>query len=106
MVIAMNAYEKKRWAETIKYLETVAKIDPNMDEAYYYIGQCMWHNEKIEEAIQYFAMAELCKGNMQKQAKEKVETLYKPLHNQTTIGIDKAYKKAADELAVRKGTAK
>jgi hypothetical protein len=102
MVIAMNAYEKKRWAESIKYLEAVSKINPNMDEAYYYIAQCMWHNDKIEEAIQYFAMAELCKGNMAKQAKEKVETLYKPLHNQTTIGIEKIYKKATDELAARK----
>jgi tetratricopeptide (TPR) repeat protein len=106
MVIAMNAYEKKRWPEAIKNLEAVTKIDPNMDEAYYYIAQSMWHSEMIEEAIQYFAMAELCKGNMAAQAKEKVETLYKPLHNNTTIGIDKAYKKATDELAVRKAALK
>jgi hypothetical protein len=102
MTLALNAYEKKRWSEAVKYFEAAAKLDPNSDEAYYYIGQCLWHNEKIEEAIQYFAMAELCKGNMAKKAKEQVETLYKPLHNQTTIGIDKVYKKASDELAARK----
>ena len=101
MVIAMNSYEKKKWEDCIKALDQAAAMDCKFDKAYYYIGQCLWQQGKIEDAITYFAMAEQCKGDMSAQAKDKVETLYKPLHNNTTIGIDKAYKKASDELAVR-----
>lgn len=101
MVIAMNDYDKKKWEAAITSLEQVAKIDPKFDKAYYYIGQCLWQQGKIEDAIHYFAMAELCKGDMSATAKDKVETLYKPLHNNTTIGIDKAYKKAKDDLDSR-----
>ena len=102
MVIAMSAYEQKKWDEAIRALEQTSKTDPTFDQPYYYIGQCMWQQNKPEEAQIFFAMAERCNGEMKTQAKEKVETLYKSLHNDTTVGIDKVYKKANDELNLRK----
>ena len=101
MVIAMNDYEKKKWENAVTALENVLKTDCKFDKAYYYIGQCLWQQGKIDDAMLYFAMTELCKSDMAAQAKEKLETLFKPLHNNTTIGIDKQYKKATDELALR-----
>ncbi len=101
MVIATNHYNRKQWENSIAAYENVSKADPKFDQPYYYIGQCLWQQGKIEEAMLFFAMAELCKGDMASQAKEKLETLFKPLHNNTTIGIDKQYKKAQDELNIR-----
>ena len=102
MVTAMNYYEAKKWDNAISALENVSKTDPKFDQPYYYTGECLWHQNKIEEAIHFFAVAELCKGDMSAQAKDKVETLYKPLHNNTTIGIDKVYTKAKEDLDSRK----
>jgi hypothetical protein len=58
---------------------------------------CQWKQDQIEEAMLSFARAELQGGEIAPQAKEKVEQLYKALHNNTTIGIEKIYKKAKGE---------
>jgi hypothetical protein len=47
----------------------------------------------------YYAMAELVDGESGSRAKARLETLYKILHNNTLIGIDKVYQKAKDALA-------
>ena len=44
----------------------------------------------------YYAMAELKGEENVSEAKSRVEILYKALHNQTLIGIDKIYNKARD----------
>jgi hypothetical protein len=41
----------------------------------------------------------LLKGEFSEQAKEHLEKIYKAIHNNTTIGIDKLYKRAETELA-------
>ena len=46
-----------------------------------------------------FARAEKQGGDLAGQAKEKVEQLYKALHNNTLIGIEKVYRKANEEPA-------
>ena len=73
------------------------------DSAYYYIGLSLWKLDKVEEAIDSFARAVVMKGEVQDQAKERLEQLYKALHNNTTIGIEKVYKKAGTELAPAAG---
>jgi tetratricopeptide (TPR) repeat protein len=95
--IGLHYYEKEKWAEAIKSLREVLKVE-RFAPAYYYIGLCQWKEGKIEEAMLSFAKTEKLGGEFASQAKEHLEKLYKGLHNQTTIGIEKVYTKAEKEL--------
>lgn len=99
--IGMNYFKKEKWADAIKSLRDVLKVE-RFAPAYYYIGLCQWREGKIEEAMVSFAKAERLKGEFAARAKEHLEKLYKSLHNNTLIGIDKVYQKADKELAEEK----
>src|SRR5262245_13335684 len=100
-VIGVNYYDQDKYTECIKSMEQALKIDPKFDWPYYYIGACQ---EKIaysknnldmmEEAIATFAKAVVLKGEAANDAKERLERLYKPQHNNTLVGVDRRYAKA------------
>src|SRR5512144_1225426 len=94
----MNQYDKDKYAEAIKNLDLALKAE-RFDAAYYYIGLCQWKLDKVEEAIDSFAKAVLLKGDVSADARGHLEKLYKALHNNTTIGIEKVYRRAEAELA-------
>jgi hypothetical protein len=98
-LIGMNAYERDNFAGAIKSLQQALRAE-RYGEGYYYIGMSLWKLEKVEEAMLYFAKAEMQGGEVAKEAKEKLEQLYKALHNDTTIGIDKVYRKAKEEITL------
>jgi tetratricopeptide (TPR) repeat protein len=98
LTIGMSSYEDGKFAEAIRSLQQALRVQKH-GEPYYYIGMSQWKQDKVEEAILSFARAELQGGDIAGQAKEKVEQLYKALHNNTTVGIEKVYKKAKEEPA-------
>jgi tetratricopeptide (TPR) repeat protein len=98
LVIGTNLYDEGKFAESIKSLQQALRIEKD-GEPYYYIGMCQWKQDQIEEATLSFARAELQGGSIAPQAKEKVEQLYKALHNGNLTGIDKVYRKAKEESA-------
>ncbi len=100
-LMGMNQYEKDKYADAIKYLDLALKAE-RFDAAYYYIGLCQWKLDKVEEAIDSFAKAVILKGDVSSDAKGHLEKLYKALHNNTTIGIEKVYRRAEAELAAEK----
>lgn len=69
------------------------------DQGYYEIGLCMDKQKKVDEASLYYAMAELTGGESAPKAKARLEILYKALHNDTLVGINKVYTKAKELLA-------
>lgn len=106
-IIGLNQYDKKKYAEAMKSMEKCLAIDKKFDWAYYYIGHCqrqIAHSQSnwdmMEEAILSFAKAVVLKGEAASQAKEQLETVYKPMHNNTLVGVDKKYAKAAQELGI------
>ncbi|MBM3791074.1 MAG: hypothetical protein FJW35_12105 [Acidobacteria bacterium] len=99
--IAMNHYEDKQYKQVIRALEEALKAEI-FDGAFYYIGMSQWKLDQIEEAQVSFAAAELLKGEFESQAKEHMESLYRALHNNTLIGVDKVYRKAQARLDVVK----
>jgi hypothetical protein len=103
-VIGVNHYEKERWTDAITSLMRALKAE-KFDAAFYYIGLCQWKQNQVEDAMVSFAKAELLKGEMREQAKERLELLYKSVHNNTTIGIEKVYRKAQSELNERSAEA-
>ena len=97
----MSQYEKEKYAESIKSLEQALKVE-RFDAAYYYIGLSLWKLDKVEDAINSFAKSVALKGDTSPQAKEHLEKLYKAIHNNTLIGIEKVYRRAEAELAGEK----
>jgi tetratricopeptide (TPR) repeat protein len=100
LLIAMDAYKQKKYADAITSYENVLKIDRRQDIPHYYIGLSLWNLKKVEEAIDSFARCVVLEGEMGNQAKEHLENLYKPLHNQSTVGIEKVYRKARKDLGI------
>jgi len=98
-IMGVSLYEKEKYAEAIKSLEAALKAE-RFDAAYYYIGLSLWKLDKVEEAIAAFAKAVVLKGDTSPQAKEHLEKLYKALHNNTLIGIEKVYRRAEAELGM------
>jgi tetratricopeptide (TPR) repeat protein len=99
--IALSYYEKGKWADAIQSLQVALRAE-RFSAAYYYIGLCQWKLGKVEDAILSFAKVVILKGDVSSQAREHLENLYKGMHNNTTIGIDKQYQKAEKELAEEK----
>ena len=100
-LIGISQYEQQKYAEAIKSMQAALRVE-KFDTAHYYIGLSQWKLDKIEEAMMSFAKTVQLKGESAGQAKEHLEKLYKALHNNLTIGIDKVYRKADTELAAER----
>lgn len=101
-IIGLNYYNRRRFTEAIKYLDRVAKAKKDC-AAYYYIGRSQWEldqaaNADVDDAMLSFAVSEKCGGDKADEAKANLEKLYKAIHNNTLIGIDKIYSKATRVL--------
>jgi tetratricopeptide (TPR) repeat protein len=97
-VIATNLMEKGNFTEAISAFKRAVKAE-RYGQGYYKIGACLENQRNIEEAILYYAIAETMGEEDAPKAKSRLEVLYKVLHNDTLIGVDKVYKKAKDILA-------
>jgi tetratricopeptide (TPR) repeat protein len=94
-VIGVTDYEQKKYPEAIKALQQAIKAE-KYAEGYYWIGMCLWAQDQVDDAILTFAKAEKQGGDYAPKAKEKLEFLYKQIHNGMTIGIEKVYRKAQE----------
>jgi hypothetical protein len=99
-IMGVNAYDNEKFPQAIKELEATLAVDKRFGPAYYYIGLSQWKLGKVEEAIESFAKSSLLKGETQAPAKEHLEKLYKGLHNNTTIGIEKVFRRNEAELGI------
>jgi hypothetical protein len=102
--VGLDYVGRKNCPQAIKYLQETLKIE-QVGAAYFYIGQCQWHSDSIPEAMNSFAKCATLKGEFATQAKDSLEKLYKALHNNTLVGIEKVYTKAEKELAQEKPAA-
>jgi len=87
--------------------------DKKYSNGYYWIGNCLWEQGHILNAILAFAKAQLLGESAQAsdddksiapKARERMEQLYKAMQNNTLVGIDRRYKRAqgmADEDLIK-----
>ena len=98
LVIGTSLYDAGKYVEAIKSLQQALRFEKH-GEPYYYVGMSQWKQDQTEDAMLSFARAERQGGDIAPQAKEKVEFLYKKMHNDTTVGIEKIYRRAMEEPA-------
>jgi len=94
----INYYEnQKNYEAAIKEFQNAVNVE-KFSDGYYYMGHCYWKLNQLEEAIDAFGKANVLGGELADQAKEYLEKLYKSLHNNTLVGVDKVYTRAKQEL--------
>jgi tetratricopeptide (TPR) repeat protein len=103
-VIGSNLLAKGEFSQAITSFEEALQTE-RYGDGYYSIGICLENQKDIEKAILYYALAELMGGEIAPKAKSRLETLYKALHNDTLVGINKVYQKGKDLLAEPEGDA-
>jgi hypothetical protein len=103
-VIGSSLLEKGAFPQAITSFEEALKAE-RYGDGYYNIGICLEKQKDVEKAILYYAVAELMGGENAARAKSRLETLYKALHNDTLVGINKVYQKGKELLAESGGEA-
>ena len=96
-LIGIHQYEDGKYAEAIESFRQAIKAEP-YGEGYYYIGMCQRNQDQIDDAMVSLAKATKFGGEIAPKAKDYLEKLYRTMHNNTLIGIDKIYKKADEEI--------
>ncbi len=95
-IIGMNYFEKDQFPDAINSFTQALKAE-KYAEGYYYIAVSQRKLDKVDDALVSYACAALMGGEIEKKAKDNLEQVYKALHNNTTIGIDKVYNKAKEQ---------
>ncbi len=96
-VIASNLLAEGNFTDAISEFTKAIEAE-KYGEGYYGIGQCLDREKEIEKALHYYAAAELMGGEEAPNARDRLEVLYRILHNDTLIGIDKVYNRAKQLL--------
>ncbi len=100
-VIGENLFQKDKWQESINAYTKAATFIKKNDFAYFRIGTCHWRLNDPDSAIENFARAYVINGEVAKSSYEYLEKLYKSIHNQSTVGINKVLDEAKKELGVK-----
>jgi tetratricopeptide (TPR) repeat protein len=97
-IIGSSLSDKDKFAEAIPYFKKAIKIKKTTED-YYNIALCLHKQKEVEEANVYYAAAELMGGEGAAKAKSTLEEVYRVLHNNSLIGIEKVYRKAKEMMA-------
>jgi tetratricopeptide (TPR) repeat protein len=95
--IGSNLLEKGSFSEAITAFENALKAE-RYGEGYYKIAVCLDNQREVEKALLYYAVADLMGGEYASKAKSRLEELYRALHNNTLVGIDKVYQRGKELL--------
>jgi tetratricopeptide (TPR) repeat protein len=111
MIQGSSAYGKKDYPNAVSSYTDSLKYFPKNDEAYYQIGMSHWRisaspaaaddaakQKQQDLAIEAFAKAFVLGKARAAKAREYLELLYKPRHNNTLDGLDAFLAKAKSEV--------
>jgi tetratricopeptide (TPR) repeat protein len=100
MLRAGQAYTAKDYPTAIQNLEQSVKFVPKNETAYYMMGMAYWRQQNLDKAEESFAKAVAVGGPASAKAREYLEQIWKPRHNNTTDGMDAAIAKAKTDLKI------
>ncbi|HXK59224.1 MAG TPA: tetratricopeptide repeat protein [Acidobacteriota bacterium] len=93
-----QAYAAKDCAAATQNLQQSLKFAPKNDGAYLMIGMCQWRAQQLDQAEQSFARAVAIGGPASAKAREYLEQIWKPRHNNTLDGMDDLIAKAKADV--------
>lgn len=100
MLRAGQAYTAKDYPTAIQNLDLSTRFAPKNDTAYYMMGMSYWRTQNLDKAEESFAKAVAVGGPASARAREYLEQIWKPRHNNTTDGMDAAIAKAKADLKI------
>ena len=86
-------FEQEKYDESIQAFQKAFGLEKS-SESCYFIAHCLRMQKNIDDAMVWYARAEDLGGDFGVKAKENLEQLYKALHDNTLIGIEKIHRKA------------
>jgi tetratricopeptide (TPR) repeat protein len=92
------AYRRKDYKAAIAAYEDVLKLDSKNDYAYFRIGYNLWQLQDLDKAQEAFAKAVVLGKSYAAKAREYLEQIYKPRHNNSLDGLDQMLAKAKAEV--------
>ncbi|HSW39531.1 MAG TPA: hypothetical protein VLL97_08580 [Acidobacteriota bacterium] len=98
-VIGVSYFNQENFREAIKAFQQAISAE-RYGEGFFWIGMSQWELREVDDAMVSLAKAELLGGDIGVRAKDRLEQLYRGMHNQTLVGIDKIYRKAREELGM------
>ena len=87
--------EQDRLASAVSAFEEALKVE-KYSEGYYLIAVCLHKQNRIDDALLWYARTEQQGGEFAAKAKVRFEEIYRKLHNDTLIGSEKIYRKAKE----------
>ncbi len=100
MLRAGQAYTAKDYPTALQNLEQSVKFVPKNDTAYYMMGMSQWRTQNLDKAEEAFAKAVAVGGPASGKAREYLEQIWKPRHNNTTDGLEAFIAKAKTDLKI------
>jgi tetratricopeptide (TPR) repeat protein len=87
--------EQDNFAAAIKSFQQALKVE-KYSEGYYLIAVCLHKQNRIDDALLWYARTEQQGGEFAAKAKDRLEEIYRALHNNTLVGSEKIYRKAKE----------
>ena len=91
-LLGQRAVKAENWGTAISNYQRVVNYssDKNLkSEAYYFIGRGRWAQNRLDPAMEAFAMGQALKGAANADAcRDALERLYKATHNGSLAGLD------------------
>jgi tetratricopeptide (TPR) repeat protein len=87
--------EQDNFAAAIKSFQQALKVG-KYSEGYYLIAVCLHKQNRVDDALLWYARTEQQGGEFAAKAKDRLEQIYRALHNNTLIGSEKIYRRARE----------
>lgn len=97
-IIGRNAFDRKQYAAAVAAYNNSLRLYRQNDEAYYYLGMSYWGASDTVTALKCFAKGYSLNKPYSKMCRERMEGLYKALHNGSLEGIDAIVRAASAEM--------
>ncbi len=97
-IIGRNAYDRKQFGAAVSAYNNSLKLFRQNDEAFYYLGMGYWGANDTFNALKSFAKGYSLNKQYSKMCRERMEILYKGLHNGSLEGLDAVVRAATAEM--------
>lgn len=97
-IVGRSAFDKKQYGAAVAAYNNSLRLFKQNDEAFYYLGMSYWGAGDTFNGLKSFAKGYSLNKPYAKMCRERMEILYKGLHNGSLEGLDAVVRAAAGEM--------